>query len=78
MILYLCVLIIFSLYQEPLKLILVMNPFLRWFCHKCGRMGSMWGKLALTHAGTCGNRSHGAWSGGREVGIERTGMGRDR
>jgi hypothetical protein len=33
MILYLCVLILFSLHQESLKLILAMNPFLRWFCH---------------------------------------------
>jgi hypothetical protein len=33
MILYLCVLILFSLHRESLKLILAMNPFLRWFCH---------------------------------------------
>jgi hypothetical protein len=26
-------LIVFSLHRESLKLILVMNPFLRWFCH---------------------------------------------
>jgi hypothetical protein len=30
--LYLCVLIVFSLHRESLKLILAMNPFLRWFC----------------------------------------------
>jgi hypothetical protein len=34
MILYLCVLIVFSLHRESLKLILTMNPFTRWFCHK--------------------------------------------
>jgi hypothetical protein len=33
MILYLCVLIVFSLHRESLKLILVMNPSPRWFCH---------------------------------------------
>jgi hypothetical protein len=34
MILYLRVLIVFSLHRESLKLILAMNPYLRWFCHK--------------------------------------------
>jgi hypothetical protein len=34
MILYLCVLIVFSLHRDSLKLILAMNPFPRWFCHK--------------------------------------------
>jgi hypothetical protein len=33
MVLYLCVLIVFSLCQESLKLILTTDPFLRWFCH---------------------------------------------
>jgi hypothetical protein len=33
MVLYVCVLIVFSLYWESLKLILAMNPFPRWFCH---------------------------------------------
>jgi hypothetical protein len=33
MVLYLCVLIVFSLRRESLKLILVMNPSPRWFCH---------------------------------------------
>jgi hypothetical protein len=33
MVLYLCVLIVFSLHQESLKLILATNPFPRWFCH---------------------------------------------
>jgi hypothetical protein len=34
MVLYLCVLIMFSLCQELLKLFLAMNPTPRWFCHK--------------------------------------------
>jgi hypothetical protein len=33
MVLYLCVLIVFSLHRELLKLILATDPFLRWFCH---------------------------------------------
>jgi hypothetical protein len=33
MVLYLCVLIVFSLHRESLKLILEMNPFSRWFYH---------------------------------------------
>jgi hypothetical protein len=33
MVLYLCVLIVFSLHRELLKLILETNPLLRWFCH---------------------------------------------
>jgi hypothetical protein len=33
MVLYLCVLIVFSLHRESLRLILVMNPSPRWFCH---------------------------------------------
>jgi hypothetical protein len=33
MVLYLCVLIVFSLRRESLKLILAMNPSPRWFCH---------------------------------------------
>jgi hypothetical protein len=36
MVLYLCVLIVFSLYRESLKLILATNPFFRWFCHMHG------------------------------------------
>jgi hypothetical protein len=34
MILYLRVLIMFSLRRESFKLILTMNPFPRWFCHR--------------------------------------------
>jgi hypothetical protein len=34
MVLYLCVLIVFSLRRESLKLILATNPSQRWFCHK--------------------------------------------
>jgi hypothetical protein len=33
MVLYLCVLIVFSLHQESLKLTLTTDPLLRWFCH---------------------------------------------
>jgi hypothetical protein len=33
MVLYLCVLIVFSLRRESLKLILTENPSPRWFCH---------------------------------------------
>jgi hypothetical protein len=33
-VLYLYVLIVFSLYQESFKLILVTDPLLKWFCHK--------------------------------------------
>jgi hypothetical protein len=33
MVLYLCVLIVFSLRRESLKLILVTDPLPRWFCH---------------------------------------------
>jgi hypothetical protein len=33
MVLYLCVLIVFSLHRESLKLILAMIPSPRWFCH---------------------------------------------
>jgi hypothetical protein len=33
MVLYLCVLIVFSLRRESLKLILATNPSPRWFCH---------------------------------------------
>jgi hypothetical protein len=33
MVLYLCVLIVFSLRRESLKLILATDPLLRWFCH---------------------------------------------
>jgi hypothetical protein len=36
MVLYLCVLIVFSLRRESLKLILTTDPFPRWFCHSCG------------------------------------------
>jgi hypothetical protein len=27
-------LIVFSLHRESLKLILLVDPFLRWFCHR--------------------------------------------
>jgi hypothetical protein len=33
MVLYLYVLIVFSLHRESLKLILAMDPLPRWFCH---------------------------------------------
>jgi hypothetical protein len=33
MVLYLCVLIVFSLRRESLKLILAMDPLSRWFCY---------------------------------------------
>jgi hypothetical protein len=33
MVLYLCVLIVFSLRRESLKLILATDPLPRWFCH---------------------------------------------
>jgi hypothetical protein len=33
MVLYLCVLIVFSLHRESLKLILATDPLPRWFCH---------------------------------------------
>jgi hypothetical protein len=39
MVSYLCVLIVFSLHRELLKLILVMNPFPRWFCHSFTTVG---------------------------------------
>jgi hypothetical protein len=34
MVLYYCVLIVFSLHRESLKLILATDPIPRWFCHK--------------------------------------------
>jgi hypothetical protein len=34
MVLYLCVLIMFSLHRESLKLILTTDPLPRWFCHR--------------------------------------------
>jgi hypothetical protein len=40
MVLYLFVLIVFSLHRESLKLILATNPFLRWFCHRVCEMTS--------------------------------------
>jgi hypothetical protein len=36
-VLYLCVLIVFSLHRESLKLILATDPLPRWFCHRYGR-----------------------------------------
>jgi hypothetical protein len=33
MVLYLCVLIVFSIHQKSLKLILATDPLPRWFCH---------------------------------------------
>jgi hypothetical protein len=44
MVLYLCVLIVFSLRRESLKLILVTDPFMRWFCHSWYQS-----KLEATH-----------------------------
>jgi hypothetical protein len=34
MVLYLCVLIVFLLHRESLKLILATDPLPRWFCHR--------------------------------------------
>jgi hypothetical protein len=39
MVLYLCVLIVFSLHRESLKLILATNPSPRWFCHRGAGQG---------------------------------------
>jgi hypothetical protein len=39
MVLYLCVLIVFSLHRESLKFILAMDPLPRWFCHRVGMSG---------------------------------------
>jgi hypothetical protein len=36
MVLYLCVLIVFLLRRESLKLILATDPLPRWFCHNHG------------------------------------------
>jgi hypothetical protein len=36
MVLYLCVLIVFSLRRESLKLILATDSLPRWFCHNDG------------------------------------------
>jgi hypothetical protein len=44
MVWYLCALILFSLRRESLKLILVMNPSLRWFYHSWYQS-----KLEATH-----------------------------
>jgi hypothetical protein len=44
MVLYLCVLIVFSLCQESFKLILATNPSLRWFCYSWYQR-----KLEATH-----------------------------
>jgi hypothetical protein len=41
MVLYLCVLIVFSLHRESLKLILATNPSLRWFYHKNNRANAL-------------------------------------
>jgi hypothetical protein len=38
MVLYLCVLIVFSLHRESLKLIPATNPFPRWFYHTIDRL----------------------------------------
>jgi hypothetical protein len=43
-VLYLCVLIVFSLRRESLKLILVTDPLPRWFCHSWYQS-----KLEATH-----------------------------
>jgi hypothetical protein len=48
MVLYLCVLIVFSLRRESLKLILVMDPFPRWFCH-IRAINNPYVKLVITH-----------------------------
>jgi hypothetical protein len=44
MVLYLCVLIVFLLHRESLKLILATDPLLRWFCHSWYQS-----KLEATH-----------------------------
>jgi hypothetical protein len=42
MVLYYCVLIVFSLHRESLKLILATDPLLRWFCHSQGSFTMPW------------------------------------
>jgi hypothetical protein len=54
MILYLCVLIVFSLHRESLKLILVMNPSSRWFCHNCEDLG-----MKICYASVAHQKSNG-------------------
>jgi hypothetical protein len=50
MVLYLCVLIVFSLRRESLKLILATDPFLRWFCHTASLILLALARLVLTKA----------------------------
>jgi hypothetical protein len=55
MVLYLCVLIVFSLHRESLKLILATNNSPRWFCHIsifdviCVTLNDLLGYVALYH-----------------------------
>jgi hypothetical protein len=57
MVLYLCVLIVFSLRQKSLKLILATDPLPRWFCHnhRCRGWCKRWG------------RTVGAWTRGWDL-----------
>jgi hypothetical protein len=45
MVLYLCVLIVFSLKRESLKLILATDPLLRWFCHSLWVYDEVWNEM---------------------------------
>jgi hypothetical protein len=47
MVLYWCVLMVFSLHQELLMLISETNPFLRWFCHSRGWRAEGWGGVTV-------------------------------
>jgi hypothetical protein len=50
MVLYLCVLIVFLLHRESLKLILAANPSPRWFCHKPPKPQTLTRYLAPPHS----------------------------
>jgi hypothetical protein len=50
-VLYLCVSIVFLLHRESLKLILAMDPLLRWFCH-----------MDAVHGGQMPHVVHGRWT----------------
>jgi hypothetical protein len=70
MVLYLCVLIVFSLHRESLKLILAMNPSPRSFCHSGGASSRHGG--ALLARGVLGPAGPGSSpiGAGDEVGDE--------
>jgi hypothetical protein len=48
MVLYLCVLIVFSLHRESLKLILATDPFPRRFCHSWGNLAHLLTTIVTT------------------------------